>query len=189
MQTIKLKLAGETILTLPAGEHEAIQESGKVYLLYADLGAGTAAPAKAAPAAAKEPEVVDDKAPKATRAPRTTTPKAEAPAPAAAPATPPARASRKPATPPPPPPPAEESADELIEIPAEEWGNIQAGELAIAKINIEGQDPEKEWEVQIVGFKKARGAAQEEFYVKFLEDNQEDFLREGDRLFEYAVQE
>ena len=166
MRKTKVTLLAQTILQIEAGTHDAVRDGGNVYILIqqeegfeestddAPAKTSTKAPAKA-PAKA---EVVDD-----------------APAPAKK-----APASRKK----PAPKPEPVDTEEPVEIPEEEWGDLAVGSAVLAQLDMEGEEGEKLWEAEIVGWKKPKGSRDEKLYVKFLEDGAEDYLRDGDKLFE-----
>ena len=82
------------------------------------------------------------------------------------------------------PAPAEAEAD-LELIPEDEWETLKPGDLANARLNVEGEDGEKIWEVEIVGWKKPAGSKTDKLFILFAEDGLEDYLREGDELFEF----
>ena len=75
--------------------------------------------------------------------------------------------------------------DGVKEIPESEWGNLKEGDMVLAKLNMDGDEGEKLWEAEVVGWKKPKGGTEEKLYVFFTEDEQEDYLREGDKLFEW----
>tara|TARA_Y100000034_G_scaffold29728_1_gene36171 strand:+ start:48223 stop:48960 length:738 start_codon:yes stop_codon:yes gene_type:complete len=78
--------------------------------------------------------------------------------------------------------------NELTEIPEKEWDKLEAGKLAIAKLLFDDEEQsKKEWKVEIIGWEKPEGYDEDKLFIKFEEDGNEDFLREGDRLFEYSV--
>lgn len=81
----------------------------------------------------------------------------------------------------------EEEEEELTEIEEEEWEDLKEGSTAYARLVEDDELQEKLWEVEIVGWAKPKGSKNEEFFVKFLEDDTEDFLREGDKLYQYSV--
>jgi len=179
MQKVKVTLTAQTILQLDAGTHEAVRDGGNLYvLLQQEDGfeeAKKVTPEKSEPTKVEAPttkaepkaEVVDDTkapAPKATR----TRAKKEEPKPEPAPE-----------------PQAETDDDGLVEIPEGEWSELQEGDMVIAKLNMEGDDGEKLWKAEVVGMVRPKGSKEDKLQVRFLEDGQEDYLREGDRLFEY----
>ena len=75
--------------------------------------------------------------------------------------------------------------DGVKEIPESEWGNLKEGDMVLAKLNMDGDEGDKLWEAEVVGWKKPKGGTEEKLYVFFTEDEQEDCLREGDKLFEW----
>lgn len=81
--------------------------------------------------------------------------------------------------------PEEEARDEMVEIPEDEWENLKEGDLVLAKLNMDGEDGEKIWEAEVVGWKTPKGGRIEKLHLLFTEDNQEDYLRDGDKLFEF----
>jgi len=176
MRKTKVTLLAQTILQIEAGTHEAIREGGNLYILLQqeegiDGGSEDApepkkevakAPVKAkATPTAKAPEVADD-----------TEEEEEAPKKATA------SRSKKPA-----PKPEPVDADAPVEIPEEDWGDLEEGTPVLCKLDMEGEDGDKLWEAEIVGWKKPKGSRDEKLYVKFVEDDQEDYLRDGDKLF------
>lgn len=184
MQKVKVTLTSQTIVTIEAGTHEAVRDGGNLYVLIqqedgmGEPEAPKKAPAKEAPAPA---EVVDDtQAPapaKKATAKKAPAKKEEAPAPA------PARSARR--TPEPEP---EATEPELI--PEENWGDLEIGTKVYAKLDMgEGGDNDKLWEAEIVGWDKPKGSKVEVLYVKFAEDGQEDYLREGDELYTFPSEE
>jgi len=82
---------------------------------------------------------------------------------------------------------SDSSDDTPKEIPEANWRDLEAGDTVYAKLDMEGEDGEKLWEAEIVEWKKPKGGTEEKLYVYFIEDEQEDYLREGDKLFEYKV--
>lgn len=74
-----------------------------------------------------------------------------------------------------------------VEIPKEDWDDLEIDTLVKAKLDMEGAEGEKLWEAKIVGWKKPAGSKTEELHVFFIEDGQEDYLREGDKLYEHSV--
>lgn len=85
--------------------------------------------------------------------------------------------------------PQSDEEGEYIEIPRDEWGDLKEGTMVLAQLDMGDDDPEgseKLWEAEVVGWKKPKGGKEEQLYVHFTEDDQEDYLREGDRLFEYS---
>ena len=176
MRKIQIALQAQTILTLDAGSHDGVQdENGDVYVKLQSITVGddqpaekaapvkekAAAPAKAAPAAKAAPSVADDTK-KAAPAPRT-------------------RAAAAPAA-------AAPEAEEKVLIPEDDWGTLNEGDAAYAKLNMEGEDGEKFWDVTIIGWKKPKGSKEDKLYVKFEEDGAEDYLREGDELYEFSTE-
>lgn len=82
----------------------------------------------------------------------------------------------------------EEAEEELQEIIEEEWEDLAEGSTAYVRIVEDDELQDKLWEVEVVGWAKPKGSKNEEFFVKFLEDETEDFLREGDKLYTYSVE-
>ena len=75
--------------------------------------------------------------------------------------------------------------DQLQEISSDEWGTLKEGDMVLAKLNMDGDEGDKLWEAEVVGWKKPKGGTEEKLYVFFTEDEQEDYLRDGDKLFEW----
>lgn len=82
---------------------------------------------------------------------------------------------------------SEASDDTPKEIPQDKWGDLKSGDTVYAKLDMEGEDGDRLWEAEIVEWRKPKGGTEEKLYVYFIEDEQEDYLREGDKLFEYKV--
>ena len=180
MRKTNVTFLAQTILQLDAGTHEAVQDGGNLYVLIQQSDntgeeepvkeTVATAPVKATPtprATAKPAVVVDDTKAVAEK-PATRT-----------------RAVAKPAVAPAPAPAPEPEADEFIEIPEAEWDTLEVGNLVLAKLQMEGEEGEKMWKAEIIGWKRPKGGKEDKLFVKFLEDGQGDYLREGDRLFEY----
>lgn len=81
----------------------------------------------------------------------------------------------------------EPKKEELELIAEEDWETVKEGELVKVKLDIEGAEGEKIWVAEVVGWKKPKGSKEESLFVKFEEDGLEDYLREGDKLYEYEV--
>ena len=82
--------------------------------------------------------------------------------------------------------PAQEEAPKQegpVEIPRSEWRNLKEGQAVLASMSIEGIDPNKLWDAEVTEWKKPEGMDTEELYVFFTEDEEEEYLRENDRLF------
>lgn len=75
-----------------------------------------------------------------------------------------------------------------IEIPRSEWRNLKEGTTVLAKLDIEGEEGEKLWEAEITEWKKPDGSDTEELFVFFPEDEEEEYMRENDKLFQYQVE-
>ena len=179
MRKTKVTLLAQTILQIEAGTHDAVRDGGNLYILLQqeegieDGGASEDAP-EPKKATAKAPAKTPAKAPTKAEVLDDTQEEEQAPAPKKAT---PSRA-KKPA-----PKPEPVETDEPQEIPEDEWGDLEAGTSVFAQLNMEGEDGEKLWEAEIVGWKKPKGSRDEKLYVKFIEDGQEDYLRDGDKLF------
>lgn len=182
MRKTKVTLLAQTILQIEAGTHEAVRDGGNLYILLQqeegieDGGSSEDAP-EPKKATAKAPAKTPAKAPAKAEVVDDTQEEEEEQAPAPKKATAPSRA-KKPA-----PKPEPVETDEPQEIPEDEWGDLEAGTSVFAQLDMEGEDDEKLWEAEIVGWKKPKGSRDEKLYVKFIEDGQEDYLREGDKLF------
>lgn len=183
----KVKLP-QTILA--AGEYDAIQKDGGLYIKVID---GLGASEEAAPATKISRPVVDDTEEEAPAPKRT--PKAAAPAPAA-------KASRKPA-----PPPAEEEEEEdvpeekptnarrakapagPVEVLSATWGKLKVGSTYMAELIAEdgsvlpdeANDNAPYWGCDVAGYDKKSG----ELSLTFHSDGMTCPLQEGERLFEY----
>lgn len=72
----------------------------------------------------------------------------------------------------------------------DEIEELEEGDLVFVKLDMgdeETDDPDKLWEAEIIGWKVPDGGRTEKLHVKFQEDGQEDYLREGDEVFEYKT--
>lgn len=81
-----------------------------------------------------------------------------------------------------------EKSNEPVEIAPEKWENLKENDMVLVKLDLEGEDADKLWEAQIVGWDVPKGMKEEQLYVLFLEDNTEDYLRPEDKLYEYQKQ-
>lgn len=182
MQKIKLTLTAQAILTLDAGTHEAIREGGNLYVLVQQEDGG--APVKDEP---KQQEVT--KAPASTA--KATTTATTAPTKARVTKEVVDDTKKEPAktTSRSRPAKVEEPAqEELVEIV--DWNVVNDNELVLVKLDM-GDDKEaseKIWEATITGWKVPKGGKEEKLHVLFTEDQQEDYLRENDRIFEWTQQ-
>lgn len=79
----------------------------------------------------------------------------------------------------------DESAGEYTEIPEDDWEDLEEGEKVFARLMSDGVLEEKMWECDVKGWKTPKGSKAEYLHVLFLEDGQEDYLREGDKLYSY----
>lgn len=73
----------------------------------------------------------------------------------------------------------------------DEVNGLDDGDMVIVKLDYgdetEGVDPDKLWEAEVVGWKVPDGDTDERLHVRFQEDGAEDFIRDGDVLYEYKV--
>lgn len=68
----------------------------------------------------------------------------------------------------------------------ENWDKLKEGELVLVKMDID--DPatkDKLWEAEVVGWDVPEGLDEEYLFVRFIEDGQEDYLRDGDVIYEF----
>lgn len=79
----------------------------------------------------------------------------------------------------------DESAGEYTEIPEDDWEELEDGDKVFARLMSDGVLEEKMWECDVKGWKTPKGSKAEYLHVLFLEDGQEDYLREGDKLYSY----
>lgn len=183
----KVKLSGQNVIE--AGEHDAIVLGGVLFVALI-----TGLPEVATGDAANSAAIADDTrassngagAVKAATTTKKTAATVAKPVVAAPPATGPrARAAAVAA------PVVETVEDEFIPIPESEWKGLQPNDLVLAKLALPDDSPDKDkkWEAAVVGFKKPKGVATEKLHLKFVEDGTEDYVRDGDELFEYKVTE
>lgn len=77
------------------------------------------------------------------------------------------------------------------ELSIDEIEALEDGDMAIVKLDFgdePNEDADKLWEVEVTGWKVPDGDTLERLHVRFLEDGAEDFIRDGDKMYEYRAQ-
>ena len=72
----------------------------------------------------------------------------------------------------------------------DEIESLEDGDMVYVKLDMGDEpteDPDKLWEAEVMGWKVPDGGRTEKLHVKFQEDGQEDYLRDGDEVYEYAT--
>lgn len=77
------------------------------------------------------------------------------------------------------------SEEKYIEISEDEWEELSDGDKVFARLVTDGKLDPKLWECEVRGWKTPKGSKAEYLHVFFNEDGQEDYLREGDKLYRY----
>lgn len=187
MKKSKITLLAQTILTLDSGTHEAVVDGGNIYVLVQQIDGITVPDSteKSTPKKAEKAKEVEDDSDVADDTPKKAAPKKAAKKKAAPKKV--AKVEEEEVE--------EEEEDEVEvdgdEIPQDEWADLEKGEVVQAMLVLEEDDsesdPDKLWLAEIVGWKKPKGAKEKELYIKFDEDGESDFLRDGDRLFRHSA--
>ena len=58
--------------------------------------------------------------------------------------------------------PEEKSEIGEIEIPRDDWKSLKEGNMVMAKLDMDGEDGDKLWEAEVVGWKKPKGSREEQ---------------------------
>lgn len=173
MQKAQITLTGTAMIQLESGAHEVIFSEGDCYVkLFQGIPTleSSRETEEKTSVVATAKEVVDDTVvkPKAKNTKPSTKATAQTPAPAKVEVV---------------------DTDSRTPIPQESWAELTPDTMVYAKLQgVEGADADKLWEAKVVGYKAQKGMTDEQFVVHFIEDGQEDYLREGDELYEYSVQ-
>lgn len=73
----------------------------------------------------------------------------------------------------------------------DEANGLDDGDMVIVKLDYgdetDGVDPEKLWDAEVIGWKVPDGDTVERLHVKFQEDGAEDWIRDGDELYEFKA--
>lgn len=170
MNTQKIKFSADMVVQLTAGEVDCLVVDGVIYV---PIVSGIAI---ATPSAKPNAQVADDTrggvaVAKPAVAKTPVTPPANKPAPVAPPATP----ARRPA-------PAKKVEDKPALI--EDWATLEVGQNIMVELDV-AEFKGKLFSAEVTEMVEEEG--EERTYVLFHEDQETDFLREGDKVYEFST--